>query len=153
MHLLNEVSGQLELIGDPLQANTNKIYVANLGDGITPGTLSVIDGSTNDIIDTITVGLSTNQVAFDQNTNRIYVANPGSGTVSVIDGFTNSLIAEIPVGVTSRSGPVKPVVNPNTSLIYVTNQGDVTVSVIDGVPGSPTDNTRIAEIPVLVTPS
>jgi len=153
IELLNEVSGQWEQIGDPQQANTNKIYVSNLGLGITPGKLSVIDGSTNDIIDTITVGLGTSQVAFDQNTNRIYVANQGSATVSVIDGSTNSVIAEIPVGITSRSSPFKPVVNPNTSLIYVTNQGDVTVSVIDGVPGSPTENTVIAEIPVEITPS
>jgi|GEM_PF-5032751 len=146
IELLNKVTGLWELIGNPLQANTNKIYVSNLGSGITPGTLSVIDGNTNNLIDTITIGLAPKFVAFDQNTNRIYVANQGSGTVSVIDGFTNSVIAEIPVGLGPQSNPIKPVVNPITGLIYVSNQVVPTVSVIDG-----STNSVIAEIPVAVS--
>jgi len=142
--LLNEISGQWELIGDPLQANTNKIYVSNVGLGISPGTLSVIDGSTNNVIDTITIGFAPKLVGFDQAANRIYVANQGTNTVSVINGSTNSVIATIPVGF----APVKPVVNPNTGNVYVTNQGAGSVSVIDG-----STNSVIATIPTGVTPA
>jgi len=151
LQLFDDGTGQWEQEGNSLVANTNKIYVSNVGLGATPGTLSVIDGSTNNLIDTITVGLAPKIIAFDQSTNRIYVANQGSGTVSVIDGSTNSVLAVIPVGLSPLSNPIKPVVNPITGLIYVSNQVIPTVSVIDGNPGSPTENTVIAEIPVEVS--
>jgi len=154
IQLFNEISGLWESIGDTQQANTNKIYVSNVGDGLTPGTLSVIDGSTNNIINTIPVQFAPKLVEFDQTTNRIYVANQGGsgvpgeplGTVSVIDGSTNNVIKIITVGL----GALKPVVNPNTGNVYVTNQGDGTVSVIDGLADIPT---LIATIPVGITPS
>ena len=131
--VFDEDKSDWELIGDPQKPNTNKIYVSNGG----ANTLSVIDGTTNDLIKTIGVGLAPQLVDFDQTTNRIYVANQGDGTVSVIDGFTNSVIDTVPVGV----APIEPVVNPNTGLVYVTNQGDGTVSVING-----STNTVIATI-------
>ena len=143
IQLLNEISGLWEQIGDTQQANTNKIYVSNVGSGFTPGTLSVIDGSTNNVIDTITIGFVPKLVSFDQTANRIYVANQGSNTVSVIDGSTNNLIATIPVGV----APAQAVINPNTGNIYVTNQGSGTVTVIDG-----STNNLITTITVGVTP-
>jgi YVTN family beta-propeller protein len=147
IQLLKAVGG-VEVIGDPQQANTNKIYVSNVGPGGTPGTLSVIDGSTYSKIADIPVGFTPLMVDFDQNTNKIYVANQGSGTVSVIDGSTNTLITEIPVGLSPLSSPFEPIVNPNTGLVYVTNQGDVVVSVING-----STNSVIAEIPVFVSPA
>jgi len=149
IELLNEISGLWEQIGNPQQANTNKIYVSNVGLGDTFGTLSVIDGSTNNVIDTITIGFAPKLVGFDQAANRIYVANQGTNTVSVIDGSTNNVIATIPVGL----APAQAVVNPNTGNVYVTNQGDGTVSVIDG-----STNTAIVSttppipIPTGVTP-
>jgi len=142
IELLNEFSGQWEQIGDPQKPNTNKIYVTNDPDVFSPGTLVVIDGTINEKIAEIPVGFSPKIIAFDQTTNRIYVANQGSNSVSVVDGSTNSVIDEILVGL----APLEPSVNPNTGLVYVTNQGDGTVSVIDGMPGSPTENTVIATI-------
>ena len=73
---------------------TNKIYVANFTDG----TVSVIDGQTDLVIKTITVGTDPMGVAVNSNNNRIYVANKSSNNVSVIDGSTDTVITTVTVG-------------------------------------------------------
>jgi YVTN family beta-propeller protein len=59
----------------------NRIYVANAGSN----TVSVIDGTTNTVVATVTVGTTPFGVAVNPTTNRIYVTNSGSNTVSVIE--------------------------------------------------------------------
>jgi YVTN family beta-propeller protein len=59
----------------------NRIYVANAGSN----TVSVIDGTTNTVVATVTVGTTPFGVAANPVTNRIYVTNAGSNTVSVIE--------------------------------------------------------------------
>jgi DNA-binding beta-propeller fold protein YncE len=46
--------------------------------------ISVINGSSNKVIQNIPVGNTPNDVAVNPSTNMIYVANFGDGTVSVI---------------------------------------------------------------------
>src|SRR5205807_10089125 len=76
-----------------LNTQTNKIYVPNNGDGA----ISVIDGGTNTVTNTITVGGSPFGVAVNPVTNTIYVANYDHATV-VIDGATNTVTNSITVG-------------------------------------------------------
>src|ERR1017187_1176453 len=130
---------------------TNRIYVANqcgsdpacAGDG----TVTVIDGVSNTVIATVTVGSDPYGIAVNSVTNKIYAVNycgtdlfcnTYSGTVSVIDGVNNTVTTTVNVG----AGPNIPVVNSVTNKIYVpnpcgndpscgTNIG--TVTVIDGV--------------------
>ncbi|WP_369413409.1 YncE family protein, partial [Bacillus cereus group sp. N6] len=61
-------------------------------------TVSVIDGSNNGVIATITVGTGPYEITTNEITNRIYVTNYLSNTVSVIDGSNNGVIATITVG-------------------------------------------------------
>jgi YVTN family beta-propeller protein len=56
------------------------MYVTNQGGT----TVSVIDTTTNTIIDTITVQSTPIGIAYDPDKHRMYVGNSGSGTVSVI---------------------------------------------------------------------
>ena len=60
-------------------------------------------------------------------TNKIYVANEGSGTVTVIDGDSNTT-ASVAVG----TGPYAMALNSATNKVYVANEGSGTVTVIDG---------------------
>lgn len=55
--------------------------------------------ATNTVIDTISVGLSPDQVTIIPDGTRAYVTNQASNTVSVIDIATNTVITNIPVGV------------------------------------------------------
>lgn len=98
------------------------------------------------VIGTIPVGNSPAGVAVDTGTNLIYVADQGSDTLSVIDGTTNTVSATVPVG----PRPVGVVVDPATHRVYVVIAGGAPdgVAVIDGAPGSLTQNTVIATIPV-----
>ncbi len=132
------ITGKIATNGGPgdvaVNPNTNKIYVADEGYYSTrpqfyPNhTVFVINGSTNSLISTITVGTGPYGVSVNPNTNKIYVTNLNSNTVSVIDGLTDTVANTISVG----TNPGSIGVNTNTNKIYVTNLNSNTVSVIDG---------------------
>ena len=90
--------------------------------------MSVIDGNTNTVTATVTVGNYPLAVAVNSATNKIYVANycgnqfgcnatPAPGTVSVVDGNSNTVTHTVTVGV----GPAIIFVNPVTNKIWVMN--------------------------------
>ena len=114
---------------------TNKIYVANYGDG----TVTVIDGATN-TTQTVTVGSSPYALAVNAVTNKIYVANYYSNSLTVIDGATNGTSTVSNVG----TYPYAVAVNSVTNKIYLTNAGTSDVTVIDGVTNSVTRLTTVA---------
>ena len=144
---------------------TNKVYVA--GDcfrdpscgGYPNGSVTVIDGGSNNVIAYVAAGLDPHSMAVNSVTDKIYVANrcgSGSpckghtGTVTVVDGVT---LATANVGVGSRPNAVA--VNSATNSIYVPNlcgndpcivySGMGTVSVIDGTPPSPLQFVPLAQ--------
>ena len=122
--------------------NTNMIYVANN----MSNTVSIINGTTNGVVENIDVGDGPTSVAVNPNTNMIYVANNMSNTTSVINGKTNSLMRNIDVG----DGPISVDVNPNNSMIYVANYGENTVSVINGKTNSLMRNIDVGDGPTSV---
>lgn len=126
---------------DPFQiggnTTTNTIYVANAcgtvpncnGDSF--GTVSVIDGVSNTVSATVTVGAFDTFFVVNPVTNKIYVTNTDSDNVSVIDGTTNTVTATVQVG----ANPTGAAVNPVTNTIYIVNSGNgqgTNISVIDG---------------------
>ncbi|HEX7141971.1 MAG TPA: YncE family protein, partial [Nitrososphaeraceae archaeon] len=64
-----------------------KIYVTNSNDN----TVSVIDITTNTVIDTIPIGIEPFDIAYDRDNQRMYVSNGGDSTVSVINTTTNTV--------------------------------------------------------------
>jgi len=102
----------------------NTIYVTNEKDN----TVSVINGQTNNVVATISVGNGPDGVGVNPETDMIYVANWGNNTVNVINGQTNNVVAIISVG----NEPDAVGVNPTTDMIYVANWGNNTVNVING---------------------
>lgn len=108
---------------------TNKIYVT----GHLSNSVYVIDGYTNQLIKTISVGLNPDGIAVNPNTNMIYVANSAANTISVINGARESVVRTIQVGGDNPRGIA---VNPTTNLIYIANALSGTVSIINGT----TDN-------------
>lgn len=118
-----------------LNSLKNIIYVSNHDSN----TVSVIDGNTNKVIDTVEVGTWPAGIDINKKINKIYVANSHDNTISVIDADTNDVVKTVLVG----KGPFAVVVDPVFNRIYVTNQYDNSVSVIDGK-----TNTVISLIPV-----
>ena len=72
--------------GIDVNSATNKIYTTNPGDFNNYTSVAIIDGSTNTVIQNITVDNGPSGVAVNPITNKVYVTNQGSNTVSVISG-------------------------------------------------------------------
>ena len=131
---------------------TNKIYVANRcandpndckSDGSAPnGTVSVIDGATNAVSNTVPVGKWPSVMLVNKVTDKIYVGNACGndsncilsgnnantiGTVTAIDGATLTT-ATVDVG----KGSTGVTVNQVSNEIYVSNATDNTVTFING---------------------
>jgi YVTN family beta-propeller protein len=126
---------------------SDRIYVTN--QNANPGTVSVINPSTNAVVATITVGAAPFGVGYapptsNRTDDRIYVVNSNGSNVSVINPSTNAVVATITVG----AGPVAVVYAPPTSnrtddRIYVVNSSGSNVSVIN-----PSTNAVVATITV-----
>src|SRR5580704_14632364 len=135
---------------------TNKLYVTNRADG----TVTIINGATNQVIKTLPVG--PNPVGADVNplTNRIYIANYGNrrgNTVSVIDGNTDTVITTITV----QYGPILTAVDQITNKIYAVNRCSTdpndcvtdgsgvngSLSVIDGTNNTVTNTVGLEQLP------
>jgi YVTN family beta-propeller protein len=99
----------------------------------------VIDGATNQVVDSIALDKTPWGLALNPDTGRIYVANTFDNSVSVIDATSKAVVATVPVG----TEPGGLAVNPTTAHIIVTNEGSNDVTIIDGAA-----NSVIATLPV-----
>ena len=129
--------------GVAVSPDGNKIYVtsynitSSLANDNGKGIVSVIDGATNTVTATVSVGFYPTGVTVSPDGNKIYVTNSKDNDVSVVNTQTNAVIATIPVGLDPRGVAV----NPDGNKIYVINNnyngsdpgyhGNGTVSVID----------------------
>ena len=86
-------------------------------------TVTVVDPTTNTVIDTIDVGNQPSHIAY--NGTNLYVVNAGDDTVTVVDPTTNTVIDTIGVG----SGPDG--IAFNGTYFYVANTSGDSVAVID----------------------
>ena len=81
--------------GIAYDSDNGNVYVANRGSD----TISVINGSTNSLIDEISMDtVAPSGIVYNAANNLIYATSEGSDRVSVINGTTNAVIAAIPVG-------------------------------------------------------
>ena len=114
--------------GSTVNTTTNKAYLSGYG-----GKVWVVDGTTNALGTTITVGGNGTAlgIAANPNTNKIYVGQFLTSAVAVIDGSTDTVTGSIPIGGMSPE-PTGVAVNPVTNRVYVANQNTKTVTVIDG---------------------
>ena len=74
---------------EPLSIATNehtgRVYVASLARSVT-----VIDGTTDEILATIPTAASPYAIAVDQTTDRVFISNTFSDRMTIIDGKTNT---------------------------------------------------------------
>jgi YVTN family beta-propeller protein len=114
-------------------------YVTNTSSN----TVSVINTSTNAVVNTIAVGSGPQGVSVSPDGSRVYIANFSSNTVSVINTSTNTVVATIGVG----SSPTGVVVSPDGSRVYAANRYSDNVSVINT-----STNTVVATVGVAANP-
>lgn len=121
---------------------TNEVFVTNCG-GEAASAVTVIDPRTDTTIRTIPLPQQPFGIAYDSNTDQIFVAD-SSGVVSVIDVQTLQVIQTIAV----PSGYYGVLFNPNTSEVYVSNADNNTVSVIDDRSYSVVITVRVGDFPM-----
>ncbi len=112
--------------GVAVNSRTNKIYLTNYGSN----RISVINGTTNQVIKHIDGVARPLRVAVNSRTNKIYVSNNDSGanSVTVIDGVKDKVMNVI----TGFNLPRDIVINEKTNVILVSNNGNNTMTAIDG---------------------
>ena len=127
---------------------TNKIYVTNQGTTPSNGSVSVIDGSSDTVVATVTDPAANNpySVAVNAATNKVYVTNLNSNTVTVIDPVNSNAVTSITVGQT----PWAVAVNEITNQVYVANYGAGTVTVINANNSNGTTPVTVGTNPIAV---
>jgi YVTN family beta-propeller protein len=132
-------------VGIVIDSTTHTIYLNNMGNG----TVSVIDADTCNVSDLagctplappIPVGAGNAELAVNETTHTVYVANGGDNTVSVIDtGRCNATTQlgcnQTPASVAVGENPRRVGIDRSTNTIYVSNFGGGaghTLSVING---------------------
>ena len=107
------------------------VYVGGYSSSGASAVVSVIDGSTNNVIDSISLGSTSNipvAFAFDSSTGNIYAALANSSVV-IINGATNTLTSHVS-GVQCCSLPVGVAFDPSNANIYLAQEGSDNVSII-----------------------
>jgi len=130
-----KLQGVTDVVAAAGIATFSGLSVDSAGEGYTlqagSGTLAAaMSGpfSVGGVIAALPVGQGPIAVGVNSRTNRVYVANNGSGSMTVVDGDKLSLI-------TTLSGIEQPVgigVNEETGKIYVSSAGAAALMVIDG---------------------
>lgn len=118
--LLPSTSAQ---VASPSSGDINRLYIVNNR----ADSVSVINGITSQMMDSIEVGNAPYAVAVNPVLHKAYIANSGSDTVSVIDTLENVVKGEVAVGM----NPVAAAINLATNMTYIANYDDDTVSVMD----------------------
>src|SRR5437867_7503599 len=120
--LTNEITANVEvgIAPEGLVLADGKIYVANSGSS----SVSVIDSSSNTVVETIPDEIDPVDLAFDSTNKAIYVTDKSSGELSVIDTTSLSFEGVIDVG----STPASIAYDSTNNELYVTNEVNLSVS-------------------------
>ncbi|MBX7223287.1 MAG: YncE family protein [Blastocatellia bacterium] len=128
-----------------VNSETNRIYVLNgKGTGFFDNTVSVVEGTNDTVVGTLTGKRAFFGLALVPGTNRILLMSGENSYLLAFDGATNSLVEKIVL----RADPTDIAVNEKTNRVYVANRLADTVTVIDSL-----TNTVLNQINVDPQPS
>jgi YVTN family beta-propeller protein len=159
----NKVTAKISLVTSPLETgqtafgvavspNGSKVYVTRQGITVQdPGSVFVIDATTNTVVGIVPVGPQPTGVAVSPDGNKVYVTSSvtGGDGVSVIDAATNTVTTTIP----DDKVPIGVAITPDGKKVYVANfTGSLgengTVSVIDAATNTVTATVMVGPLPV-----
>jgi DNA-binding beta-propeller fold protein YncE len=106
-----------------LDVERKRIYAAS----VATGRMSVIDTTTRKVVKTIPTNTTTNNIAFDPETQLLYTSDLERKTVTVVDGRTDELVATVPVGVPLHTVTL----DTKTHTVYASHLYDGRVTAID----------------------
>jgi len=122
--LISRIPGLKEPQGVGYEPTTDRLYVANAGDG----SVRLFEGSDYKTSGRIELGSDADNIRIDAAANRIFVGY-GSGALAVIDPSTHSKVGDIPL----KAHPEAFQIDPNTSQIFVNVPDARGIAVVDRV--------------------
>ena len=121
--LVQEITGDQGWGVVAVDSDTNKVYVTNH----VAGTLTVLDGRTSSILNTIELGQKPYGLGMNTDTKILYVAREFDNKLVVVDGSSDKIVTEIEL-----EKPYDIAVNSQTDKVYVTSDGAHFLAVVDG---------------------
>jgi len=109
--------------------------------------VTMLDGTTGRALRTTTVGQTPRAVAVDAGTERVFIANEGSGTVSVLDARTGRVVGTAPV----EAQPGVLAVDTLAGHVFVAGKGGGDVVALDARTGWVRGILRVGGQPVALT--
>jgi YVTN family beta-propeller protein len=107
-----------------VNAATHRVYVS----GRNNDRLTMFDGVSLAVLDSVAVGRQPWGVAVNSTTNKVYVADFSSDTIHVVNATTLAVLRVIPVG----PQPTFVRINESTNRVFVVTYGNNSVVVLDG---------------------
>lgn len=123
----------------PQYAGAYTIYVSNEKDN----TISVIDGETLEVIDTIEVGERPRGIVLSEDDKLLYMCTSDEDHIEILDLETKKVIANLPSG----PDPELMALSPDGTFLYIANEDDNMVTVVDVK-----NQSKVVEIPVGIEP-
>ncbi|HXM62458.1 MAG TPA: YncE family protein [Terriglobales bacterium] len=135
------------------RSDSNRVYALDQGSGL----VSAIDTAANAVVNSVSVGVGANFMAYDPTRNRLYVANPAKNTVTYLDASSDALSAVVipvanPVSVAalidgSRAYISTAALTITNGITYVTSS----VTVINASTGSVKTTIPVTTVPQVCT--
>ena len=107
-----------------INPTTHRVYVSDRDNN----RLTMIDGVSLAVLNSVPVGQQPWGVAVNLTTNKVYVANFSNDSIHVLEASTLAVLHVIPVG----PRPTFVRINENTNRIFVVTYGNDSVVVLDG---------------------
>jgi YVTN family beta-propeller protein len=145
---VNRVTGTIPIKAGPprflaFSADGRYVYVSVWDDARTIAAISVLDTTTNTIVNSVPVHTRPFLAAVSHDGRFVYVPNHDTGTVEVIDGATNQSVTEFSV----PTNPHSVAVTPDGKKLYIADHESNVVAVVDT-----SNNTVVTQIPVPRSP-
>ncbi len=118
---LDDSSNPTKIVVD---SNRHLVFVSDKISGV----LTILDGVTGKIIDSMKIGDSLWDLDINETTGKLYVSDLVNNEIIILDTVTLEIITSINV----KASPWDVVVNQNTNLIYVASGTSEAIHIIDG---------------------
>lgn len=130
------------------------VFVVTQGNGTSPGTLDIINTTSDIIGGSVPVGLGPTAITLDTFLNRLYVPNTLGNSVTVFDATTVTLGVNPPIKTLATTAvgtsPVSVAALPNGLGFYVANSGSNDVSVVSSSSFGVVNTVPVGNNPVFV---
>ncbi len=135
--------------------DSGAVYVVNKGDGVNPGSLTIIFTATDTVAQNIPLGVAPTFAYIDPHLLRLYVANSGGNSVTVFD-LTSYNLANTPALTTLAtvnvgSNPVGITALPDGTRFYTANSLSNDVTVVSATNYSVLKTVPVGQGPVWIT--